>query len=261
MLLSGNPLRALVVSRPDHGKTGSAGARLAASLLTEDRKELESRQFHPHARGSGKLRSDTYFVELTPTSASSTLRLERGSEYEELYRPVEVIGDKERNALILAMKEAFSSSPLIRDAGALERLTRRVLGDRVPRIWLHDRFVSGDQLRPNVSWAGPPVPSAPVIWATEALVAELFDVAVFGARAIDLSTSVTNGVLTLSARVQAPEDQPFSKSLLSALRERNELIVLYQAATPNFAAAIHVREALDQIDIQLELGIRAASGA
>lgn len=261
MLLSGNPLRALVVSHTDRRKARSSGVPLTARLLTDDRKEVASRVFQAHPRTSGKVRIDNYFVELTPTRASSTLRLERGSEYEELYRPVQVIGDKERNALVLAMKEAFAPSPLIGEEGALQRLTRRVLRDRVPQIWLHDRFVSGDRLKPTASWAGPPVPSAPVIWATEALVAELFDVAVFGARAIELSTSVTNGVLTLSARVQAPEDQPFSKSLLSALRERNELIVLYRAATPNFAPAIAVGEALDQIDIRLELEIRASSGA
>ena len=261
MLLPGNPLRALVVSRPDHGKAWSAGAPLTARLLTEDLKDVESRDFPAHERVSGKLRTDTYFVELTPTRASSTLRLERGSVYEELYRPVQVIGDKERNALVLAMKETFASSPLIGEEGALQRLTRRVLRDRVPQIWLHDRFVSGDQLKPNVSWAGPPVPSAPVIWATEALVAELFDVAVFGARAIELSTSVTNGVLKLGARVQAPDDQPFSRSLRSALRERNDLVALYEAATPNFTPAIGVREGLVQIDIKLPLGTRSASGA
>jgi hypothetical protein len=254
MLLSGNPLRVLVVSPADRRKARSSGAPLTARLLTDDRQEVESRVFQAHPRTPGRLRIDTYFVELTPTRASSTLRLERGSEYEELHRPVEVLGDNERVALVLAMQEAFTSSPLIGDQGALQRLTRRVLRDRVPRIWLRDRFVAGDQLKTNVSWAGPPVPSAPVNWATEALVAELFDVAVFGARAIDLSTSVTNGVLQLGARVQAADDQLFSESLRLALRERNELIALYEAATARFRPVVDVREGLVQIDIRLELG-------
>lgn len=258
MLLSGNPLRALVVWEPDAGEARNAGAPLTARLLAEDDRKGEAREFQAHARGSDRRPQSAYFVELTPDRAPITLRFERGGELEELYRPVEVIDVDERAALVRVMREPFASSPLVREKSALERLTRRVLRDRIPRIWLAGRFVSGDRLPVDVSWTGTPVPSAPVEWATEALVAELFDVAVFGARAIELSTSMTNGVFRIGARIQAPDDQPFSESLRSALRERNELTVLYRAARPDFTPTVEVQEKFVQIRIELKLEARAS---